>query len=50
MRKEARGRGCMVRIPEVCNCNSETVVLAHMRIASISGIRLKAPDLLGACH
>jgi hypothetical protein len=55
LRKEARGRGCMVRIPEVCNCNSETVVLAHVRIAGISGMGLKAPDLLGAwacsaCH
>jgi hypothetical protein len=55
LRKEARGRGCMVRIPEVCNSNSETVVLAHVRIAGISGMGLKAPDLLGAwscsaCH
>jgi hypothetical protein len=55
LRKEARGRACMVRIPEICNCNSETVVLAHVRIAGISGMGLKAPDLLGAwacseCH
>lgn len=55
LRKEARGRGCMVRLPEVCNCNSETTVLAHIRMAGISGMGLKADDLLGAwacsaCH
>ena len=55
LRNEARGRPCMVRIPEVCNCNSETVVLAHIRMVGISGMGMKAPDLLGAwacssCH
>jgi hypothetical protein len=55
LRKEARGRGCTVRIPGVCNHNSETVVLAHIRAAGISGMGLKSPDLLGAwacsaCH
>lgn len=55
LRKEARGRGCMVRIPRVCSHNSETVVLAHVRMAGISGMGIKADDLLGAwacssCH
>ena len=55
LRKEARGRGCMVRIPDVCNHNSETVVLAHYRLAGVSGIGMKSPDILGAwacsaCH
>jgi len=55
LRKKARGRGCMVRIPEVCNHNSETVVLAHYRLAGVSGIGMKSPDILGAwacsaCH
>lgn len=55
LRKEARGRGCTVRIPGVCNFNSETVVLAHIRVAGVSGMGLKSPDLLGAwacsnCH
>ena len=55
LRKEARGRGCTVRIPGVCNFNSETTVLAHIRVAGVSGIGLKAPDALGAwccsnCH
>ena len=45
----------MVRIPEVCNHNSETVVLAHYRLAGVSGIGMKSPDFLGAwacsaCH
>lgn len=55
LRKEARGRGCTVRIPGVCNFNSETTVLAHLRVAGVSGMGLKSPDLLGAwacsaCH
>jgi hypothetical protein len=55
LRKQARGRGCTVRLPGVCNHNSETVVLAHIRMAGISGMGLKADDLLGAwacsaCH
>ena len=55
LRKEAKGRGCMVRIFGICNHNSETVVLAHIRIAGVSGIGMKSPDLIGAwacsaCH
>jgi hypothetical protein len=55
LRKEARGRGCTVRISGVCNFNSETTVLAHIRVAGVSGMGLKSPDLLGAwacsaCH
>ena len=55
LRKEARGRGCTVRIPGVCNFNSETTVLGHIRVAGVSGMALKSPDLLGAwacsaCH
>jgi hypothetical protein len=55
LRKEARGRGCTVRIPGVCNFNSETTVLAHIRVTGVSGMGLKSPDLLGAwacsaCH
>ena len=45
----------MVRIPKVCNFNSETVVLAHIRLAGVSGMGMKSPDLIGAwacsaCH
>ena len=55
LRKQARGRGCMVRLPEICNHNSETVVLAHYRMAGLSGVGMKPDDALGAwscssCH
>ena len=55
LRKEAKGRGCMVRIFGICNHNSVTVVLAHIRIAGVSGMGMKSPDLIGAwacsaCH
>ena len=55
LRKAAQGRGCMVRLPGICNHNSETTVLAHVRLAGVSGMGLKADDLLGAwacssCH
>jgi hypothetical protein len=55
LRKAAKGRDCMVRIPGVCNHNPETTVLAHIRLAGVSGMGLKADDLLGAwacssCH
>ena len=55
LRKEARGRGCMVRLSGICNHNSETVVLAHYRLPGISGMGLKADDAIGAwacssCH
>lgn len=54
LRKAAKGRACTVRLP-CCNHNSETVVLAHIRLAGVSGMGMKAPDLLGAwacsaCH
>lgn len=55
LRKEAKGRGCMVRLPGICNFNSETVVLCHVRLAGVSGMGMKSPDLIGAwacsaCH
>lgn len=53
--KEARGRECQVRLPEICNGNPETVVLAHYRMSGICGTGMKPDDLLGAwacsgCH
>lgn len=55
LRKEAKGRGCMVRLPGICNFNSETTVLAHIRLSGVSGMGMKSPDLIGAwacsaCH
>jgi hypothetical protein len=45
----------MVRLEGICNHNSETVVLAHIRLSGVSGMGIKADDLLGAwacsaCH
>jgi len=45
----------MVRLPDICNHNPETTVLAHIRMAGLSGMGIKADDLLGAwacssCH
>jgi hypothetical protein len=55
LRDEARGRPCMVRLPGICIHDDETTVLAHARLAGITGAGQKAPDLLGAwacaaCH
>ena len=55
LRKLARGRECTVRLEVVCNHDPETTVLAHVRLAGISGIGHKAPPILGAwacscCH
>ena len=55
LRKLAKGQQCQVRIAGVCNFNPETTVLAHLRMAGITGTGLKANDLLGAwccsaCH
>lgn len=55
LRKEACGRECQVRLPGICNGNSETVVLAHYRMAGLCGIGMKPDDLFGAwacsrCH
>lgn len=53
LRKAAKGRQCLVRIPGICNANPETVVLAHYRLNSGAG--RKPHDLAGAwccssCH
>ena len=55
LRKLARGQECQVRIPMVCNRDTSTTVLAHVRMPGVSGVGLKPPDLLGAyccaaCH
>lgn len=57
LRKEAKGRECQVRIPGVCNGNSETVVLAHLNNKRLFGVGVgqKVPDIFGAwccsaCH
>lgn len=55
LRKAAKGRECQVRLEGVCNGDPATVVLAHYRLAGVSGMGMKSPDLIGAwacsaCH
>jgi hypothetical protein len=54
LRKLAEGRACKVRVPG-CDGGGLTTVLAHYRLAGLSGVSMKAPDLCGAdacgpCH
>lgn len=53
LRKAARGKPCMIRVPGVCNGDTETTVLAHYRLNT--GGALKPNDEQGAwscssCH
>src|SRR3954462_11228976 len=55
LRKLAEGKSCMARIPGICNWNSETTVLAHVRRGNIAGVGQKPSDLCAffccsACH
>ena len=55
LRREAQGKACLVRLPGLCNHDSQTTVLAHYRLPGYSGLGVKSPDLLGAwscsaCH
>lgn len=52
LRQQAADRTCQVRLP---GCQHAPTVLAHVRLSGISGMGLKAPDVLGAwacdaCH
>lgn len=52
LRKEAKDRQCMIRIPGVCNGDDSTTVLAHL---NGGGMAMKRPDTSGAwacsaCH
>lgn len=51
LRRTARGRPCMIRLPG-CSHDPKETRLAHLRMAGITGGSQKAPDLLGAwaCH
>jgi hypothetical protein len=52
LRELARNKQCMVRLVGICNFDPATTVLAHFRMAGISGAGMKPPDLIGAwaCH
>ncbi|MGQ5288474.1 DUF1364 domain-containing protein [Pectobacterium actinidiae] len=54
-KEEARARDCQIRIPGVCNFNSETTVLTHYRLAGTCGTGIKPDDRqaawgCSACH
>lgn len=45
----------MIRMPGICNGDPETTVLCHLRMVGLTGMGMKANDLLGAwgcsdCH
>jgi hypothetical protein len=51
----ARGMACQVRIPLICSLDSETSVMAHYRMAGLSGMGQKPSDMFVAiacanCH
>lgn len=54
LRESARGQDCAVRLPGVCNFNSETTVLAHLPCGQ-KGFGMKGFDTVAvyacsACH
>lgn len=55
IRKSAKGEQCLVRLPDVCNRNTETTVLGHYRLSGFCGTGIKPPDYMAAyicsaCH
>lgn len=55
LRRLARDQECQVRLPGICTFNPEQTVLAHFRLAGMSGMGVKNHDLFGAyacaaCH
>lgn len=51
----AEGEECAVRIPQICNFDPATAVLAHYSLAGLSGRGIKSPDFIAAfccsaCH
>lgn len=55
LRKYAKGKPCMIRIPGWCNREPETTVLCHYRLVGYSGMGLKNYDIMAAfgcssCH
>ena len=54
-RDAARGMPCMVRVPDFCNGDPDTTVLAHYRLAGTCGSGMKPHDEQAAwacssCH
>ncbi len=60
LRDLARGQECQLRLHEddgtpICNFDSSTVVLCHIRRGHVAGIAKKPPDIVGVwgccnCH
>lgn len=55
LRDLARGQECQIRLPNICNGDPTTTVLAHYRQIGVSGMGMRAPDQLAswacsACH
>ncbi len=52
LRDYARNKPCQVRLPFICSGDVAETVLAHVRLAGVTGGGMKAPDVLGAwaCH
>jgi hypothetical protein len=48
LRKLAKGQPCMIRAVGVCNFDSATTVLCHVRLVGLSGIGMKIDDEFGA--
>lgn len=52
----ARNMPCLIRVPQICNFNPETVVACHFRDTSLgAGMGIKPHDLMSAhgcdaCH
>lgn len=51
----ARGEECEIRVPNECNRDTSTTVLAHYRLAGLCGMAIKPMAILGAhacsrCH
>lgn len=55
LRKLAKDKPCQMRLPGICNFDSSTTVLAHVRRGGVAGFGQKPPDICGiwacsACH
>lgn len=54
LRESARGQNCSLRIPGICNFNTETTVLAHINSVG-KGMGIKSEDFFAvfscsSCH
>ncbi len=48
LRQHARGKPCQIRLNGICSYDVAETHLAHLRMAGITGMGMKAPDLLGS--